>query len=110
MKTLMPLYGYALGRENRYLTSVTFSPVSSITSRAMPLSADSMQSQNPPGRSSVPLAGSLALLHTSTLPIPSSMMATVDVAEFMKYSKPQSLHFLLLLLFVSKPSDPHTGQ
>ena len=52
-------------------------PVSSLTSRATPSSPVSVMSMKPPGRSSVPLAGSLARRHTNSSSRSFSIKATV---------------------------------
>ena len=70
-----------LGSEKRYSARATVRPVSSRTSRATPSSPVSSMSMKPPGRSSVPRAGSLPRRHTSSSPRPLRMKATVAALE-----------------------------
>ena len=99
-----------LGRVKRKRSTHTSRPVSSRTSRTTPSSAVSYRSANPPGRSSVPLAGSLARSTTSTSFCRLHITATVEALGLKKYSNPQSLHRLLFSLLPSKCSLPQTGQ
>ena len=69
------------GSENRYSACVTVIPVSSFTSRATPSSPVSAMSMKPPGKSSVPLAGSLARRHTNSSFRSFSIRATVAEEE-----------------------------
>ena len=59
-------------------------------------------SVKPPGRSSVPFAGSCLRRVTRISPLLLRMIATLAALGFMKYSKPQFSHFLLLAPFSTK--------
>ena len=99
-----------LGREKRNSNEVTVKPVSSFTSRMTVSSDVSPMSLKPPGRSSVPLAGSRPRLTTSTRPLLSKIKAAVAADGFMNNSKLHDAHFLLFSEDDMKDAEPHKGQ
>ena len=95
--TKNPEYKYVLGNENKYLASVTVSPVSSFTSRATPSSPVSYMSMNPPDKSRVPFAGSFPRLQTNSSFRWFRIKATVAALELKYRFTPSAwLYFLYL--------------